>query len=96
MILIENNEIKYDNIENDLILDELICNSEIARDKTILDCILLNKCKLEMILIENNEIKYDNIENDLILDELICNSEIARDKTILDCILLNNDGQTTV
>ena len=43
MILIENNEIKYDNIENDLILDELICNSEIARDKTILDCILLNK-----------------------------------------------------
>lgn len=43
MILIENNEIKYDNIENDLILDELICNSEIARDKTILDCVLLNK-----------------------------------------------------
>lgn len=43
MILIENNEIKHDNIENDLILDELICNCEIAMDKTTFDCVLLNK-----------------------------------------------------
>lgn len=43
MILIEKNEMKNDNIENNLILDELICNCEIARDKTTFDCVLLNK-----------------------------------------------------
>ena len=34
MILIEKNGIKNDNIENNLILDELIYNCEIAKDKT--------------------------------------------------------------
>ena len=34
---------KNDNIENNLILDELICNCEIARDKTTFDCALLNR-----------------------------------------------------
>lgn len=43
IILIEKNEMKNDNIENNLILDELICNCEIARDKTTFDCVLLNK-----------------------------------------------------
>lgn len=34
MILIEKNEIKNENIENDLIIDELICNCEILKNKT--------------------------------------------------------------
>lgn len=36
IVLIERNEIKYDNIESDLVLNELIYVSEIAKDKTIM------------------------------------------------------------